>query len=321
MEQYQNLAFSGGGVLGIAYLGMVEYLCQMGLMPGIRRVAGTSAGAITACITAFNLPFSQTKKLADSLDYSRVAAKTDSGDRAMAAGLGDWQESLFGSVDCAVRLFREYGWYSSDYLYDWLRKQIAQQFDPGKKQPPYTFADFENPALHREGRAFKGLYVVGTDLSTRTTAIFSAKDTPRMEVAEAVRISMSVPLLFQSVESSCGREVPPEIYVDGGLLYNYPITLFDRETPPAYTLGALLQSSAPPPPIHSLPDFMLNLISCSTAIQAQLFQNSPMNQRRSIVIETGEVAPMDFNIAVGNPTYTFLYRQGYRAAAAYFAKG
>lgn len=52
-----NLVFEGGGALGIAYLGVLHYLYQNNILQNVKRVAGTSAGAITACITSFNLPY------------------------------------------------------------------------------------------------------------------------------------------------------------------------------------------------------------------------------------------------------------------------
>ena len=45
-----------------------------------------------------------------------------------------------------------------------------------------------------------------------------------MPLAEAVRISMSIPLFF----ASC-RSLRNDVYVDGGVLANYPVKLFDRE--------------------------------------------------------------------------------------------
>jgi NTE family protein len=45
-----------------------------------------------------------------------------------------------------------------------------------------------------------------------------------MRLADAVRISMSIPLFFKAVRDS--RE---DVLVDGGVLDNYPIKLFDRQ--------------------------------------------------------------------------------------------
>ncbi len=47
MNQIRNLVFEGGGVKGIAYAGVVAVLEEKEILPDIRRVAGTSAGAIS----------------------------------------------------------------------------------------------------------------------------------------------------------------------------------------------------------------------------------------------------------------------------------
>jgi NTE family protein len=52
MSQFRNLVFEGGGVKGIAYAGAIEVLEKESILSDIKRVAGTSAGAITAALLA-----------------------------------------------------------------------------------------------------------------------------------------------------------------------------------------------------------------------------------------------------------------------------
>ena len=66
------------------------------------------------------------------------------------------------------------------------------------------------------------LHLVATKLNTRTSEVYSRDTTPNMSVAGAVRRFMSIPLFFAAV-----RE-PDEVFVDGGLLDNYQVRLFDR---------------------------------------------------------------------------------------------
>lgn len=318
---YENLVFSGGGILGIAYMGMLEYLYKQEIMQGIKRVAGASAGAITACVTAFNLPFWETKKIGDSLDYSQIPMITDPEEPFyFPKGAKNKLDKVFGSVECTYRLISKYGWYSSQYFYEWIKTQIKKQFDITKKAPPYTFLDFTEPSLHKNNVEFKELYIVGTDISNKTSTVFSVEETPYMEVAEAVRISMSVPLLFESVKSTCDlkKRTSPRIYADGGIMYNYPITIFDENTPAPHTLGALFDSTYPPPHISNIIEFIINLVSCTSALQTEMVFNSPEDMSRSIKIYTGDIAPLDFNVKEGDETYNFLYRQGYKGAENYF---
>ena len=51
---FKNLVFEGGGVKGTAYGGAIYILENKNIIKNIKRVAGTSAGAITATLIALN---------------------------------------------------------------------------------------------------------------------------------------------------------------------------------------------------------------------------------------------------------------------------
>lgn len=57
-----NLVFQGGGVKGVAYIGVLEELAKMGT-PNFKRVAGTSAGALLALALALKLPIKDISQL------------------------------------------------------------------------------------------------------------------------------------------------------------------------------------------------------------------------------------------------------------------
>lgn len=321
--KFKNLVFSGGGALGIAYLGSLEYLYKTGLIHPVINLAGTSAGAITACLTSFNTSFSELITLSRSLDYHKVTQRYDSTEdpRILPQIVKDQIGKISDNFECVYRLVKKFGWYSSQYFYDWIKEQIANQFDPNKKLPPYTFADFKDATLHKDQRIFKNLYIIGTDVSKTTSIVFSYETTPYMEVAEAVRISMSVPLLFESITSSCdiSNPTPNNLYIDGGMLYNYPINLFDTRYPLKDTLGIYFKSTPKSISINNLLDFISSTLSCSISIQNTLFETKPKDVARSICIQTGDISSFNFDISLNDPTYEFLYNQGYRSTEIYFS--
>jgi NTE family protein len=100
-----------------------------------------------------------------------------------------------------------------EFFHNWISKHIKNKLKNGKA----TFEDLKN-----EGKP--DLYIYGTNLSTRFGKVFSYEHTPKTSIADAVRISMSIPLFFASVHHGDRKDV----YVDGGVLNNYPIRLFDR---------------------------------------------------------------------------------------------
>lgn len=327
----ENLVFEGGGVLGIAYLGALDYLFRNGLMGDITRVAGTSAGAITACVLSFNLPFWETRRIANSLDYRKVPSKGELEDISfIPEDVMEVMERFFDDIICVYRLMNNYGWFSTDYFYGWMRDVINAQFDVTKKSPPYTFEDFKNPLIHKDNRPFFDLYVIGTNISMKTSQIFSYETTPRMEVAQAVRISMSVPLFFEAVikEHIDSRgNAYSRVFCDGGLMNNYPLSIFDypRFNSNLYsgvnlsTLGLRFKNKLEHNEINNLWQYIDSLLRVSCYIQQQNYESNPLNQERSIIINTKDTHSLDFNIDVNDATYRFLYQQGYNAAKEFFS--
>lgn len=98
------------------------------------------------------------------------------------------------------------------------------------------------------------LVVSGSNVSQRRSFLFSAKNTPRFPVVEAVGISACYPLVFKPVYIKAPESDPVlgklrGLWVDGGLLNNFPIHAFDVAD----------ERSASPPPLNpSILGFTLN---------------------------------------------------------------
>lgn len=195
---FRNLVFEGGGVKGIAYLGALEVLEEKGILGAISRVGGTSAGAITALLVGLGYTRAEIDTQVRALDFKKLL------------------DDSFGMVRDTDRLLKEFGWYKGDYFRDWAGKRIAAKTGNSES----TFGDV---AARKGNKGFRDLYFMGTNLSTGYSEVFSAEHTPRMCIADAVRISMSIPLFFAAKRSMRG-----DVYVDGGVLDNYPVKLFDR---------------------------------------------------------------------------------------------
>lgn len=196
---FRNLVFEGGGVKGIAYLGALEVLTDKGILSGVQRIGGTSAGAINAILLGLGFSLEDTKEILWSLDFNK------------------FKDDSLGIIRDTDRLIEKFGWYKGDYFRSWIGELIRKK--TGNSEA--TFADIE---AMKEKRGFKSMYFMGTNLSTSFSEVFSAEHTPRTCVADAVRISMSIPLFFAAKRSTRG-----DVYVDGGVLDNYPIKIFDRK--------------------------------------------------------------------------------------------
>ncbi|WP_432667461.1 patatin-like phospholipase family protein [Wukongibacter baidiensis] len=197
---FKNLVFEGGGAKGIAYIGVLEVLEEKGILENIIRAGGASAGSINALLLGLGYSVKEIREITKKgLDFEKIL------------------DDEWGFIRDTHRLITQYGWHKGEYLKKWISKLI--KYKTGKDD--ITFEEHEHMQIGPQ------LHFVGTNLSTGFSNIFSCKTTPEMSISDAVRISMSIPLIFTAVkldEEDCPHK---NIYVDGGVLNNYPIRLFD----------------------------------------------------------------------------------------------
>lgn len=204
--QPENLVFEGAGIRGIAYSGAIAELEQHGLLKNIRRVGGTSAGAITALLLCLDYSAAEIEEI---IQHTRFQ-KFNSGHLFFAGGLH--------------RLKKRFGWYRTNKFEQWLDERIAAKTG----NAAITFAQ-----LKQQG--YKELYVTGTDLTAQKTIVFSHETFPAMRVRDAVKISMSIPLYFEATFMKADgtlvrhpkNKTGLHVLVDGGFVANFPIKLFD----------------------------------------------------------------------------------------------
>lgn len=306
----KNLVFEGGGVLGIAYLGGLKYLDETNRLNKIEKVAGTSIGAITACLVSFNTSYNEIKKLADSIDYNKLKNKVSLFNSRIPNEDRIKLGNIFGDINSIYRLINHYGWYSSEYFYEWIKNIIASKFDKNKKKPPYTFKDWRNNDIHIGGIPFKDLSIIGTDITNQKSVVFSYHNTPDMEVAEAILISMSVPFLFEAVKKD------NKLYADGGIMRNYPITLYDIGGVNYETLGFRLSKIEEYKNPNNIIEYIINIFGCLLKAQEDNQMNNYTIRKRTINIETEKIFTFDFNI--DESRYNYLFNQGYIATKNYF---
>ena len=273
-----NLVFQGGGVKGIAYAGALQVLEEQEILPGVERVAGTSAGAITATLVALGYTPDEIHSLIMSLDFSKLED----------GGLG----GIF-------RIFRRYGFYKGDFFLNWMRCQVEKK--TGNKGT--TFRQLEADRMKHKHRGYRELVLFTTDVNTGEIQKLSASTTPDLEVALAARMSMSIPLFFASIEHKAFGEKDDQqrrVFVDGGVLFNYPITAFDKRHLNPATLGFVLfdtEHQAPPARIDGLLSYTRALVEASLNAQVEGLRFDPANLVRTAVLNDLGVSTTDFKLS------------------------
>lgn len=207
---YRNLVMEGGGIKGIAYGGALIELENRGILPQIQRVGGTSAGAIQACLLSVGYSAEEISKI---IADTPIETFNDGGTFFRAG----------------KRFLKKFGWYEGKNFLETMKKLIGERTN----KPDLTFADLHELA---QTVPFRDLYVTGVNLTKQKLEIFSYETYPDMRVCDAVRISMSIPLYYKAISVNpkgliIENPLPSDacsVFVDGGLLLNYPIEIFDQ---------------------------------------------------------------------------------------------
>lgn len=303
-----DLVLEGGGVKGIALVGAIAVLEEHGYV--FNRVAGTSAGAIVGALVAAGTSSAEMVDLMRSLDYTRFQDKGPE-DRLPGGKL--------------YSLLAQQGIYEGAYFKDWLGGILETR---GVR----TFTDlrYEDPGTTLPPEQRYKLVVMASDVSTgrlrRLPWEYPALGHEAGEVAvvDAVRASMSIPFFFEPVKIR-NRITDEEIWmVDGGMLSNFPVEVFDRShgVPPRWpTFGIKLSarrgSQAVRHKLDNTYDLARSMIATMTSFHDQMHIDDPGVVARTIFIDTLGVKSTDFGLS--RETADRLYENG-RAATESFLR-
>lgn len=314
--------FEGGGVKGIGLVGALEVVEAAGYK--FVNVAGTSAGAIVATLLAAGYTAAELKPIIMGFDFRRFIDPDWVG-RIPLAGLaideivknglckGDYFEGLMREYLSAKgkRTF-------ADLRLDTTESLLAQRFSASAEDPRFRCK----------------VQVVAADVTRGRMLVLPGGiadyglEPDELDIARAVRMSMSIPFLFMPVRlpaSGPGATRAEECcIVDGGLLSNFPIELFDVEgIPPWPTFGFKLVTADDAHlagvvrhPIHGPLDELVAMFF--TAMEAHdAYYLDASKFVRTIAIDTLGVAATDFNLSQGQKDA--LYESGRAAAQTFLA--
>jgi len=215
-----DAVFEGGGVRAIAFAGAVCCFEEYGYK--WQRVAGTSAGAIVAALLAAGYTGRELKQIIEDVDYLKFMDK----DRIQSVPL----------VGGLLGLIIHKGLNCGDYMEQWIDSLLKAK----------GIARFRDVSIRRHSR----LKIIAADVTRKEIMILPddlsryGMDPMDFEIARAVRMSASIPFYFNPVplEYPGGRS----LVVDGGILSNFPVWLFDVKGIPRWpTIGFRLVGGKP----------------------------------------------------------------------------
>jgi NTE family protein len=224
-----DVVLEGGGVRGIGHVGALCVAEEQGYQ--WVNVAGTSAGAFVAAMLAAGYSAQEMYIIMrDEVDFSRFAQ----------------DRGLDGLVPVeALHLFRQGGIHTGSYIEAFMREKM-------KAKGVTTFGDLvirkDEP---KDSNSRYRLTVIASDISSGQMLRLPQDmhqyglDADKVDIALAVRMSASIPFFFIPVaqKHNDGRNC---LIVDGGLLSNFPVYLFDVPGQPRHpTFGLRLVDSLP----------------------------------------------------------------------------
>jgi len=256
-----DLVFEGGGAKGMVFVGALAEFYQRDHTVG--RILGTSAGAITAALTAAG--YTTDEMLAALNEQDSEGKPVFTGFMASPGNFSDdlIENGAFSKLlhnfdipyvptmieqvlkNIVLKFFAEKkpannlfslvergGWYSADNFLTWMQQKLDQGTFNGQ---PRRFSNLTLAQFHAE--TGKDLTLIAADTTSEIMLVLNHRTAPDCPLVWAVRMSMSIPLLWQEViwqrdwGAYRGKDISGDAVVDGGLLSNFPIELFISHDP------------------------------------------------------------------------------------------
>ena len=251
MKQF-DLVLEGGGAKGSVFAGALDELESRGYT--YRRFVGTSAGAIAAALlaagyTAAELLEATNERLPNGKSrfttFMDVAEKSNFKQRYIEGSLtytifrdinlpfvpdrvetrlDDWIFDKLTKVAAYREMFsfiERGGLYAGDKFVEWIKEKLD-----AKKA---GWGDSTLSRFHAE--TGNDVSMVVSDTTGQEMLVLNHRTAPDCPTAWAVRMSMSIPFLWQEVRWAerwgkyLGRSITDHVMVDGGALSNFPIDL------------------------------------------------------------------------------------------------
>lgn len=249
-----DLVFEGGGAKGIAFSGAMDAFAKAGHTH--RRVIGTSAGAITATLIGAGYTADELlQACTETLPGTNTPVFTTFMDTPTASDFSpDMREHsqtmelmrqvhipvIGPRLDAAildalldVELYREVfcfnecgGFYAGNAFLNWFRGKLQAK----GINPDITWKDFA-AQVHCD------VSVVSSDVTEHEMVVLNARTAPDCPVALSVRMSMSIPFVWREMIREegwglyLGRSKTGHVFVDGGVLSNFPLALVIETSP------------------------------------------------------------------------------------------
>ena len=189
---YETLCISGGGVNGFNILGSLKYLVDINILKlkKINIYIGTSVGSIFIVLLSIGYDINEIIKILYEFDFSNIDLNNEF------------------NLDYLIENF---GISNGDKIMLIIQTLIYNKINK------YDLTFKEHYELTN-----KKIKIITVNYSTKEEEVFSVDTYPDVSIILAIRISISIPLLFTPVKFN------NNLYIDGGILNNFAFNHCDN---------------------------------------------------------------------------------------------
>ena len=184
-HKIKHLVLSGGGLLGISYIGLFKYFGEHNTLSNIKTITGCSAGAIFGALLSIGYTYKELDTIVKSMvfkDYLKI------------------------NVDSLLNFVNAKGLESGHKLHLFIKNCIKDK--TGDEN--ITFSQIQEKYNIK-------LQIGVTNLTKSIFELFNADTTPDIPIIKAISASIAIPFMFEPII------IGDDIYCDGGLLDNLPM--------------------------------------------------------------------------------------------------
>ena len=304
---YSHLIISGGGIKGIAIIGVLKVLFKNNLINNLEGYIGSSVGGLICFLLNIGYTYVELKHIIFNINFSE-----------------------YRNINIS-NIFNNWGLDNCDNLMKLIMAIIKQ------KNISY---DITFKQLYEKTN--KELVLTGSELIKNEIKYYSYKETPDMKILEAIRITISYPIIFNPIKKNItpkninidninnndinnddinninnknnnitadNIDINKEILVDGGLFAPYPMEYFkDIKN----KIGIIIHSNNINNIIDS-EDYLINIIKCLTIRYEKIFLKDYVDD--TIIIDLKNIYSMNFELSDNDKNE--IYKIGINTAEKY----
>ena len=200
-KKYDTICLSGGGVKGISFIGALEYIEENKYieLQSINNFVGTSIGSIVSFFLSLDYTIEEIKEFIMDFNFTKLIPEINIENILLLHGVDTGEKIML----------------------------IVSHFLKEK----YNIDDITFEEHYKLTN--KKLTIIGTNFTKSCEEVFNYELTPNISVLTAIRISMSIPIMFTPVHYN------DNYYIDGGVVNNFPLNHCNPNT----TLGIYIKNS------------------------------------------------------------------------------